>query len=190
MPPINRTATTEHLPPEPLILSTDLPTLAFAAARPPAQRGMEERLSRRLGELDAALRRARADNRLGLESLRDVVDSLRRLEARLDQVAASLAPAPPRPQGPGGSGPDREHSDGAGTAGGRAGPDEYTGAGPGVAEDGGGGQCGDIGAAASGSPIPSGGDGVTEEAAEGERRGPAMGGCRRSGWRSWGGTWG
>jgi hypothetical protein len=54
---------------------------------------MEERLAQRLGELDTAIRRTRADNRLGLESLRDVVEGVRRLEARLDQVVTSLAAA-------------------------------------------------------------------------------------------------
>jgi hypothetical protein len=37
------------------------------------------------------MRRARADTRLGLESLRDVVCSLNRLEARLDEIAAGAA---------------------------------------------------------------------------------------------------
>jgi hypothetical protein len=54
---------------------------------------MEERLAQRLGELDMAIRRTRADNRLGLESLRDVGEGVRRLEARLDQVVTSLAAA-------------------------------------------------------------------------------------------------
>jgi hypothetical protein len=54
---------------------------------------MEERLAQRLGELDMAIRRTRADNRLGLESLRDVVEGVRRLEARMDQVVTSLAAA-------------------------------------------------------------------------------------------------
>jgi hypothetical protein len=36
-------------------------------------------VQQRLGELDMAIRRTRADNRLGLESLRDVVEGVRRL---------------------------------------------------------------------------------------------------------------
>jgi hypothetical protein len=55
------------------------------------QRGLEERLGRRLGDLDTAMRQARADTRLGLERLRIVLGSLNRLEARLDEIAAGAA---------------------------------------------------------------------------------------------------
>ena len=57
------------------------------------QRDLEERLGKRLNELDATVRRSRADGRLVLESLRDVGSGLRRLEAKLDLLAASLPAA-------------------------------------------------------------------------------------------------
>ena len=53
------------------------------------QRGLEERLGKRLDELDTAIRRSRADGRLGLESLRDMGSGLRRLDAKLDLLAAN-----------------------------------------------------------------------------------------------------
>ena len=58
------------------------------------RQGFEDRLSRRLEEVDAALQRMRADARAGLDGLRDVAGVVRRLEAKLDRLSEAAMALP------------------------------------------------------------------------------------------------
>ncbi len=81
-----------------LILCCQAETRVFAE-----QRGLDERLGRRLVEIDTSLQRVRIDTHASVVGLRDVATSIERLEAKLDKIGGAMNKgdgaqnAPPQP---------------------------------------------------------------------------------------------